>query len=263
MKIRKYFFAMITVITVCLFFLSFMTYAGAETTLTVDEIMDKVDETSPEFSIQKTISEMILIDKDGNEEIRDMVMFSQKVEDDQTNTLVRFLSPKSVKGVTLLNINDGEKIYLYMPAFGKPKRIAGATKRDEFMGTGLSYEDMSMDYKDEEYKKTLLQETDDAYIVEVLPNGEDVSYEKIILHVDKAKFYARKVEFYETINELTKTLTINKIKIDDKGKVTPMEIEFTDIEEEDKTKIVIKEIEYDIELSSDFFSIRTLSKPTL
>jgi uncharacterized protein YihD (DUF1040 family) len=81
--------------------------------------------------------------------------------------------------------------------------------------------------------------------------------------VDKINFYAREVEFYETMNELTKTLTINKIKIDDKDKVTPMEIEFTDMEEEDKTKIVMKEIEYDIELSSSFFSIRTLKKPTL
>jgi len=260
MKIRKYFFVMITV---CLLFSGIMAYAGTETTLTVDEIMDKVDETSPDFSNQKTTSEMILTDKDGKEEIRDMVMFSQEVEDDQTNTLVRFLSPKSVKGVTLLNINDGEKIYLYMPAYNKPRRIAGSSKSDEFMGTGLSYEDMSMDYQDKEYKKTLLQETDDEYIVEVLPSGEDLSYEKIIVHVDKAKFYAKKVEFYETSNELTKTLTINKIKIDDKDKVTPMEIEFTDIKEEDKTKIVIKEIEYDIELSSNFFSIRTLSKPTL
>jgi len=260
MKMRKYLFA---TITVCVFFLSFMTYAGTETTLTVDEIMDKMEETEPDFTTQKTISEMILIDKKGKEEVREMIMFSQEGENGKSSTLVRFLSPKSVKGVTLLNINDGEKIHLYLPAFGKTKRIAGATKRDEFMGTGLSYEDMSMDYKDKDYEKKLLEETDSEYIVEVLPSGEDVSYEKIILHVDKAKFYAKKVEFYETSNELIKTLTINKIKIDDKGKVTPMEIEFTDIEEEDKTKIVIKEIEYDIELSSSFFSIRTLSKPTL
>ena len=150
MKIRKYFFA---IITVCLLFLGIIVYAGAETTLTVDEIMDKIEEASPEFSTQKAISEMILIDKDGNEESRDMIMFSQKVEDDQTNTLVRFLSPKSVKGVTLLNINDGEKIYLYMPAYNKPRRIAGSSKSDEFMGTGLSYEDMSMDYKDKDYEK--------------------------------------------------------------------------------------------------------------
>jgi len=225
--------------------------------------MDKMEETAPDFSTQKTISEMILIDEEGNEEVREMIMFSQKEEDEKTSTLMRFLSPKSVKGVTLLNIDDGKKIYLYMPAYDKPRRIAGSSKQEEFMGTGLSYEDMSMDYEDKDYEKKLLEETDNEYVVEVLPTEEDVSYEKIILHVDKEKFYAKKVEFYETINELTKTLTINKIKVDDNGKVTPMEIEFTDIEKNKKTKIVIKEIEYNIELSSNFFSIRTLKKPKL
>ena len=231
--------------------------------LTVDEIMDKMEETAPDFTTQKTISEMILIDKDGKEETREMIMFSQEGEDEKTSTLMRFLSPKSVKGVTLLNIDDGEKIYLYMPAYNKARRIASSSKGDEFMGTGLSYEDMSMDYEDKDHEKNLLEETDSEYIIEVLSSEEDASYEKIILHVDKEYFYAKKVEFYETGNELTKTLTMDKIRLDDNGKVTPMEIEFTDIAKNQKTKIVMKEIEYDVELSSSFFSIRTLKKPTL
>ncbi len=260
MKIRKYLFAMITV---CLFFLGFTAYAGTETTLTVDEIMDKMEEAAPDFTTQKTISEMILIDEEGNEEVREIIMFSQEGEDEKSSTLVRFLSPKSVKGVTLLNIDDGEKIYLYMPAYGKARRIAGSSKGDEFMGTGLSYEDMNMNYEDKDYEKKLLQETESEYIVEVLPSGEDISYKKIILAVDKEKFYAKKVEFYDMSENLTKTLEIAKIKIDDKGKITPMEIVFTDTEENKKTKIVIKEMEYNVELSSSFFSIRTLKKPTL
>ncbi|MEA2086989.1 MAG: outer membrane lipoprotein-sorting protein [Candidatus Caldatribacteriota bacterium] len=237
--------------------------AGTVFALTVDEIMDKMEETAPDFTTQKTISEMVLIDKDGKEETREMIMFSQKGEDEKTSTLMRFLSPKSVKGVTLLNIDDGEKIYLYMPAYNKPRRIASSSKGDEFMGTGLSYEDMSMDYKDKDYEKKLLEETDGEYIVEVLPSGEDVSYEKIILHVDKENFYAKKVEFYEAGSELTKTLNINKVKVEDTGKVTPLEIAFTDMVENRVTKIIIKEIEYDVELPSGFFSIRTLKKPTL
>lgn len=232
-------------------------------TLTVEEIMDKMDERSPDFTTQKTISEMTLIDQEGKEEVREMLMFSQKGEDEKTSTLMRFLSPKSVKNVTLLNINDGEKIYLYMPAYDKPRRIAGSSKKEKFMGTDLSYEDMTMDYKDKDYEKKLLQETENEYLIEVVPTGEDASYKKIILSVDKEKFYAKKVEFYDTSETLTKTLEIVNIKIDDQGKITPMEIEFTDIVENHKTKIVIKEIEYNIELSSDFFSIRTLSKPTL
>jgi len=231
--------------------------------LTVDEIMNKMEETAPDFTTQKTISEMILIDKDGKEETREMIMFSQKGEDEKTSTLMRFLSPKSVKGVTLLNIDDGEKIYLYMPAYNKPRRIASSSKGDEFMGTGLSYEDMGMDYENKDYEKKLLEETDREYIIEVLPSEEDVSYEKIILHVDKENFYAKKVEFYEAGSELTKTLTIDKIKVEDTGKVTPLEIAFTDMVENRVTKIIIKEIEYNVELSSSFFSIRTLSKPTL
>jgi outer membrane lipoprotein-sorting protein len=225
--------------------------------------MDKMEETAPDFTTQKTISEMILIDKDGKEETREMIMFSKKEEDDKTSTLVRFLSPKSVKGVTLLNIDDGEKIYLYMPAYNKARRIASSSKGDEFMGTGLSYEDMSMNFEDKDYENKLLEETDSEFIIEVMPSEEDTSYKKIILTVDKEKFYTKKVEFYDMSENLTKTLEIAKIKIDDKGKITPMEIVFTDVEDNQKTKIVIKEIEYDIELSSSFFSIRTLKKPTL
>ncbi|MGB6370757.1 MAG: outer membrane lipoprotein-sorting protein [Atribacterota bacterium] len=237
--------------------------AGPVFAITVDEITDKMDETSPDFTTQKTVSEMILIDKDGNEEIREMVMFSQKEEDDKTSSLMRFLSPKSVKGVTLLNINGGEKIYLYMPAYDKPRRIAGSSKQDEFMGTGLSYEDMNMDYEDNDYENKLLEETDTEYKIEILPSGEDVSYKKIILVVDKEKFYAKKVEFYDMSATLSKTFEIVQIQIDENEKITPTEIVFTDIEKNKKTRIVIKEMEYDIELSSDFFSIRTLSKPTL
>jgi len=206
---------------------------------------------------------MILIDKDGKEEIREMIMFSQKEENDETSSLMRFLSPKSVKGVTLLNIKSGEKIYLYMPAYNKPRRIAGSSKQEEFMGTGLSYEDISMDYEDKDYEKNLLEETDSEYKIEIIPSGEDVSYKKIILIVDKEKFYAKKVEFYNMSENLTKTLEIVQIQIDENDKITPIEIVFTDIEENHKTKIVIKEIEYDIELPSNFFSIRTLKKPTL
>lgn len=244
-----------------IFFLLFST--STVFALTVDEIMDKMEETAPDFTTQKTISEMILIDKDGKEETREMIMFSKEGEDGKSSTLVRFLSPKSQKGVTLLNVNDGEKIHLYMPAYDRPIRISGSSKQGEFAGTGLSYEDMSMDYKDKDYEKKLLEETESVYIIEVIPSEEDTSYKKIILMVDKEKFYTKKVEFYDINENLIKTFEITKIKIDDKGKITPMEIVFTDVEDNQKTKIVIKEIEYDIELSSSFFSIRTLKKPTL
>ncbi len=233
-------------------------------TLTVDEITDKMDERSPVFTTQKTISEMTTINQEGKiEEVSEMLMFSQKEEEDKTSTLVRVLSPKSYKGITLLNIKNGEKMYRYLPAYGKPQRITGSLKQEKFMDTDLSYEDMSMDYENKDNQKKLLEETENEYRIEIIPTGEDTSYKKIILSVDKEKFYAKKVEFYDTNETLTKTLEIMNIKMDEQGKITPMEIIFTDIETNHRTKILIKEMEYNIELATDFFSLRTLSKPTL
>ncbi len=231
--------------------------------ITVDEIIDKMENAAPDYTTQKAISKMILMDKNGKiEEERSMVIYSKK-EGDDTTSLLRFLSPKSVKGVTLLNIKSGEKIYLYMPAYKRPRRIAGSSKGDSFMGSDLSYEDLSMDYKNKEkYESKLIKETDKVYILEVHPLDKDSSYAKIILYVDKEHFYAKKVELYKD-TELSKTIDMLKVKIDDNGKITPMEMVVTDAKTGHQTKMITEKIEYDIKLPSNFFSIRTLKKPKL
>ena len=73
----------------------------------------------------------------------------------------------------------------------------------------------------------------------------------------------QKVEFYNLEGNLNKMLEIKKIEIDDNNKITPMEIEITNTLDNHKTILNIKEIEYDMKLASDFFSIRTMQKPKL
>ncbi len=255
MKLSK-----LKVFVMVVMFLAFTSLAYA---ITVDEIIDKVDASRPDFQTQKAVSKMILIDKNGKvEEERSMVMYSKKEDDDTTTSLMRFLSPKSVKGVTLLNIKNGEKIYLYMPAYRKPRRIAGSSKSESFMGSDLSYEDMSMDYKDKKYTKKLVKETDTEYIIEVIPNDKDVTYDKIVIYVDKTHFYGKKIELYKK-GELSKIIEIKKIKVDENGKVTPMDMVITNAKTGHKTEVAMESIEYNIKLPSHFFSIRTLKKPKL
>lgn len=251
-------------IGIFIFMITLLAFSGIVYAITVDEIIDEMDRVSPEFKTQKITSKMILIDKDGKvEEERTMVMFSKKESDNTTTALIRFLGPKSVKGVTLLNIKDGEKIYLYMPAYKRVRRISGSSKGESFMGSDLSYEDMAMDYKDKKkYEKKLLEETDKVYIVETRHLDKDSTYDKIILYVDKEHFYARKIELYKK-GELSKIINILNVKIDNEGKVTPMEILIEDAKTGHKTKIVTEKVEYNVKLSSNFFSIRTLKKPKL
>jgi len=240
--------------------LNFLFYAAEQ--LTADEIIDKVKENQAEYVNSKTQAEMVLIDQDGKEETREIIMFEQEEENDKITMLMRFLSPKSVE-VTLLSIENGEKIYLYMPAYQKPRRIAGSSKQENFMGTDFSYEDLSMDYQNDDYQKELLEEDDRQYVLEILPDDEEVSYSKFILYVNKEQFYVEKVEFYNLEDEHTKTLEIKEVKFDDEGRFTPMKMQITNLADNHQTQMNIKEIEYDLDLSSSFFSIRTLQKPVL
>ncbi|MDD3655690.1 MAG: outer membrane lipoprotein-sorting protein [Atribacterota bacterium] len=229
---------------------------------TADEIIDKVKENQIEYENSKTQAEMIIIDKNGKAEEREIIMY-EKEENDKINILMRFVSPKNVEGVTLLSTENGDKIYVYMPAYQKPRRIAGSSKKENFMGTDFSYEDLGMDYQSEDYQKELKEETETQYLIEVIPADEDISYSKFLLYVNKEQFYVEKVEFYNLEEQLTKTLEIKEVKFDSNNKITPIKIELTNIIDNHKTTMNIKEIEYDLELAGDFFSIRTMQKPRL
>ncbi|MBN2395438.1 MAG: outer membrane lipoprotein-sorting protein [Candidatus Atribacteria bacterium] len=239
-----------------------LNFNGSADQLSADQIMDTVKDNLVDYENSRTQAEMILIDQKGDEEKREIIMV-EKEENDKVSLLMRFLAPKSVEGVTLLSMEDGDKIYLFMPAFQKPRRISGSTKQENFMGTDFSYEDISMDYQSEEYQKNLLKETEQHFLIEVIPDNQEISYKKFLLHINKKHFYMEKVEFFNLEEQLTKILEIKEIQMDENGKITPMQMELSNLIDHHQTKMNIKEIEYNLELSPDFFSIRTIQKPKI
>ena len=246
-------------------FFAFNLVAVASQQLTADEITDKVKENQADYQNSKTQTEMVLIDQEGKEEeeIREIIMFEKDEGEDKVTMLMRFLSPKSVEGVTLLSIENGDKIYLYLPAYQKPRRIAGSSKQENFMGTDFSYEDLSMDYQNDDYQRELLKETEKQYILKAITSDEELSYSQFILYVNKEKFYVEKVEFFALDGQHTKTLEIKEVNFDDEGKITPMKMEMNDIIDKHQTQMNIKEIDYNLDLSDSFFTIRTLQRPRL
>ncbi len=60
-------------------------------------------------------------------------------------SMVQFLTPTEVKGVTLLtfaNAGKEDDQWLYTPALARDRRIAGGAKTERFLGTDFTYEDM-------------------------------------------------------------------------------------------------------------------------
>ena len=247
---------------VALFVLGFTAQVLA---LTADEILDRMEEKRTIDTTQKSIGKMTLTDDKGKQEIRDLVMYS--IDDSQNPQnrafIFRFLSPAEVKNVTMLSLKDGEEIYLFMPAFKKVRRIAGSSKKEKFAGTNFSFGDFSGGYPKDDYEASLASEDDLSYVLDLKPNDPDSDYSKLIMTVDKEKFYFKKIEFIDLNGNPWKVLEVQEVQEEEDGTITILKMTFQDLKDNTKSYIEMGSVEKDIELPKNFFSVRTIQRPEL
>src|SRR5690554_4570929 len=107
--------------------------------LTGNEVLGNLDETMKADS-KVMEQEMLLYTRSGSVRNRDVKLWNKLDTDGNRKMLVRFTAPANIAGTSFLSVDDD--MWLYMPALGKVKRIAGSAKQGNFMGSDLSYEDM-------------------------------------------------------------------------------------------------------------------------
>ncbi len=196
--------------------------APTEGKLTGRQIMEKQKElhnVSSEFESQK----MVLVDKTGSKETRDVRRYIKEHETDVFRSLIVFLQPSDIEGTALLNWQHKDQAddqWLYLPAQGKMQRIAKGGKKNYFMGTDFTYEDMQSEEFDD-YKYTLLKEEPYAneytcYVVEAIPANKEKeresAYSKRVMWLRKDIFLTVKIDFYDRREKLIKTQTNSAIE---------------------------------------------------
>ncbi len=233
--------------------------------ITADEILDEMEARSALNATQKSVGTMIMTDEKGKEEKRDLVMYSYDDSEDTENRafIFRFLSPAEVKNVTMLSMKDGDQIYLFMPAFKKVRRIAGSGKKEKFAGTNFSFEDLSGGYSKDDYDATLVNDEGENYILDLVPNDPDSDYSKLIMTVDKEKFYFKKIEFIDLEGNQWKVLEVQKVQEEEDGSITILKMYFQDLKDNSTSLIEMESVEKGIDLPSNFFSVRTIQKPEI
>ncbi|WP_394171582.1 outer membrane lipoprotein-sorting protein [Saccharospirillum alexandrii] len=116
------------------------------------EIMEQVD-AQPSPELMAADMAMTLIDRNGNQRVRRLRSLSQTF-DDSERSLLFFLEPADVRGTGFLvhDYDDPQRSddqWLFLPSMNKSKRIAGSDQSSSFMGSDLSYADMSSRNLDE------------------------------------------------------------------------------------------------------------------
>ena len=216
-------------------------------------ILKKLDEVmySPKDMTGKM--QIILIDKTGKKKVREAITIQKGTD----KRLFRFTAPASQAGIATLSLPNNV-MYLYMPAFGKERRISSSVKSSKFAGTDFAYEDMEAKLFVNKYTAKFLKKEGNLLVVELKPKSQKSSYSKVIVKLDKTNYYPTYMEFYDKGNKMIKKANY---KFDKIGKYwNAKEITMTDLKKNHTTKMIMSDVKYDQNLSGDEFTVRKLKQ---
>jgi len=238
-----------SILVILLLFIGAMN-ASSQDAKAILENMDKIIFSPKDKQGKVTI---ILTDKEGKDKIREAIML-QKGRDKK---LYRYTKPESQAGVATLSL-PGDVMWLYMPAFGKPKKISMLSKSQAFTGTDFSYEDMVTTPYSDRYTPELLKTENDAYVLQLVPKSTKSVYSKIIVRINKTNGYPVTMEFY---NEKGKKFKDADYRYEKIGKYwNASEVVMKDLDKKHSTKIQLKDVKFDQGLSEDLFTPEALKK---
>lgn len=227
--------------------------------LTVDEILDKMEENENAQTSRMEITQTI-ISSSGRESVSKMVSFSMDKGD---KSISEYTSPARIKGMKILMLNDGDDIWFYSPRTARARKIASHQKNQSVNGSDFSYEDMSTKDRRKEYKCTLSGEekkkSKNCYKISMKAIDPKKSYQKMIFWVDKESFVPLEGHMFDDAGELWKKLLMTGIK--KKGKYWSAEkVEMQNVIKGSKTVMVIDKDEYDVEVDANMFTERYLKQ---
>jgi outer membrane lipoprotein-sorting protein len=244
-----------SIVKIAIVALAMLFPAFAEAQMSAAQILTKVDTHLNAAKDQTLATTITLIDKAGKTSVRTMSLI-QKGSDKR---LVKFLSPADQKGIGFLSLPN-DNLTVYLPAFGKTRKIASSVKNTKFAGTDYSYEDMEAKKYSDKWTPKLLKTEGGNYVLELSPkSGVVTDYSKLIMYARTTDCYPVKIEHYDKGGKLYKTINASKIeKVGNYliGKETLM----TDHKAGTKTKMVITSAKFDQGLTDDKFTERELMK---
>lgn len=195
---------------------------------------------------------VVMIDKNGKQEIREATVMQKGTD----KRLFRFTSPASQKGIAILSLPD-DIMYLYLPAYGKERRIASSAKNQNFAGTDFSYDDMESKSYSDKYAPKLINTEASAFILELTPRGRS-DYSKIVVRINKTHYYPESMEFYDRGNNKIKSAEYTFKKVDNYWNTAA--VEMTNLKNDRKTIMKMSDVKYDTGLTDDDFTVRKLKQ---
>lgn len=207
---------------------------------------------------------MIIEDRQGRKQQRQFTILRRDHEEggDQ-QFLVVFSRPADVRNTVFLvekHARGDDDRWLYLPGLDLVKRIAGGDKRTSFVGSHFFYEDVSGRNLHED-KHRLISIDEQFYYLESQPkHPASVEFNRYRVVIDKQTLLPMTIEYYNDSDVLYRRVEVLKTETI-QGFPTVTRSRVSDLVGGGHTTLAFRFIGYDLGMTADVFSERSLRRP--
>jgi hypothetical protein len=245
-------------------FLALLALCGAAASAqSADEIV-RASRDRIKASTVSTRSRMVILAKDGGITERVVDQYSSDSGGVTKNVIV-FQKPASVAGTRFLTVENPGKAgdqWIYLPSLGKVRRVSASEGSGSFLGTDMSYDDVSSADRgaDEDSHVLSREESLDGkacWVIESKPKDPGYQYSRMVSWIERSTYVMYRVELYDKKGTLVKLLETLKVE-DKQGRLTQTATRMSTVAAKTSTTIYVDIIKYDDPIPASVFTTRFL-----
>jgi len=236
--------------------------------LTGLEVINRHTATNDGFRDEVSLSKMRLYNAKGKvTAIREFeIKRLEETNAQGEKSMIKIIKPVDLRGTGLLSYQNKKRSddqWLYLPALGKTKRIAGKGKSGRFIGSEFIHEDL-LPYDANKYsyryiKKELCGNVY-CHVVESTPLFDDSAYSKTISWIRDDNYQNIKIDFYDKKSRLKKIAIFSNYK-KLLGKFwRPYKTSMKNLLNGKKTDLIIEKLKIKTGLSNSHFTRSALER---
>jgi len=218
------------------------------------EIIKKLDENMRGENISMKLSMRVV--SLGHERTMKMQTYSQGTK----KSFTKILYPPKDRGITFLSLDN--QMWQYVPKIERVIKIPPSMMLQNWMGSDITNDDMVKPSSIvEDYEPRILKKDENIVTIELIPKEDaTVVWGKIVINIDTSTYTSVKDIFYDEDGEEVRYFIYEKVKKFGKYYIPTYWRVQSSEKKNNFTEIVLEEIEYDTEISQQYFKKSALKR---
>ena len=174
--------------------------------------------------------------------------------------LVRLNAPARLAGVGLL-VGADDQMHLYLPSYGRVRRVIGQQRGDAFLGTDISMEDLARTSFSDEYEAQLEEEGAEQVLLRLTPrSAEDHKHASSRLWLRTQDQLWTRLEHLDEDGQVLQRVSLSDFRSVE-GRLFAHRMLVEDVERGRRTQAQATHVVFDQGLDDELFTVSNLSRP--